>query len=144
MWRKSWRSVSLAISPSAPASSTPVGPPPTITKVSQARRFAGSGSRSARFEGQQDAAADAVASSMVLRPGASARPLVVAEVVVGGAGGDDQVVVGTSPSARMTRRCGDVEIRHFAQQHLGIALRLSTARRGDAISPGESPPVATW
>ena len=40
--RKSWRSVRCAISAIAPATSTPVGPPPTITNVSQARRCAGS------------------------------------------------------------------------------------------------------
>src|ERR1035438_8116151 len=54
MWRKSWRSVSLAISPSAPASSTPVGPAPTMTKFSQARRSAGSPSRSARSKGRNE------------------------------------------------------------------------------------------
>ena len=45
--RKSRLSVSWAISPSAPASSTPVGPPPTMTKVIHARRRSGSASRSA-------------------------------------------------------------------------------------------------
>ena len=37
MWRKSRSSVWRAISAIAPASSTPVGPPPTITNVSHAR-----------------------------------------------------------------------------------------------------------
>ena len=47
MWRKSSRSVRRAISASAPASSTPVGPPPTMTKVSSRRCATGSVSRSA-------------------------------------------------------------------------------------------------
>ena len=47
MWRKSWRTVSRAISAIWPASSTPVGPAPTTTNVSQARCSSGSGSASA-------------------------------------------------------------------------------------------------
>ena len=72
MWRKSCRSVSLAISPSAPASSTPVGPPPTITKFSHARRS----SASVRARRARTPAAArlriSVASSMVFSPGATA------------------------------------------------------------------------
>ena len=45
--RKSLRSVSRASSPIWPAISTPVGPPPTTTNVSQASRRSGSGSSSA-------------------------------------------------------------------------------------------------
>src|SRR5437016_6286416 len=45
--RKSFLKVSRAISPIAPASSTPVGPAPTMTNVNQSRRRAGSERRSA-------------------------------------------------------------------------------------------------
>ena len=48
MWRKSLRRVSRAISASAPASSRPVAPAPTMTKVSQARASASEADRSAR------------------------------------------------------------------------------------------------
>ena len=47
MWRKSCARVCRVTSASVPASSTPVGPAPTITKVIQARRRASSVSRSA-------------------------------------------------------------------------------------------------
>ncbi len=47
IWRKSWRIVSWAISAIWPAISTPVGPAPTSTNVSQAARRWGSGSISA-------------------------------------------------------------------------------------------------
>jgi hypothetical protein len=48
MRRNSWRMLCRAISAIAPAISTPVGPPPTITKVSSDRRRSASVSRSAR------------------------------------------------------------------------------------------------
>ncbi len=70
--RKSRRSVSCAISPSAPASSTPVGPPPTSTKVIHARRSAGSASRSAASKAIRIRRRISVASSSVLSPGAIA------------------------------------------------------------------------
>jgi len=71
MCRKSCRNVSLAISPNAPASSTPVGPPPTITKVSHAWRSCASGSCSACSKAASRRDRMAVASSTVFRPGAS-------------------------------------------------------------------------
>ena len=94
MWRKSWRTVSLAISPSAPASSTPVGPPPTMTKFSQARALRRVGLALGALEGQQQAAADLGGVLDRLQAGSELLPLVVAEIVVRGAGGDDQRVVG--------------------------------------------------
>ena len=56
--RKSRRSVSRASSAICPAISTPVGPAPTTTKVSQLRRRAGSGSISAASNAPRIAAAD--------------------------------------------------------------------------------------
>ena len=58
MRRKSRASVWRAISARAPASSTPVGPPPTTTKVSHARRRLGVGLALGGLEGQQHAPAD--------------------------------------------------------------------------------------
>ena len=104
MLRKSCRSVSLAISPSAPASSTPVGPAPTITNVSQARRSAASVSRSALFKRQQNAAADLGGVFDGLEPRRHRLPIVVAEVMMMRAGGQNQRVVAASPSSRTTRR----------------------------------------
>ena len=56
--RKSRLSVSCAISPSAPASSTPVGPPPTTTNVIHSRRRVRIGFALGGLEGDQDPPAD--------------------------------------------------------------------------------------
>ena len=53
---------------SGPAISTPVGPPPTTTKVSHAARGSGSGSASARLERRQHPAADERARSRATSP----------------------------------------------------------------------------
>ena len=58
MWRKSRASVLRATSASVPASSTPVGPAPTTTKVIQADRAAGSGFALGDLEGEEHPAAD--------------------------------------------------------------------------------------
>ena len=68
--RKSCLRVSLAISPKAPANSTPVGPPPTITKVNKALGCSVSISRSAASKAEKMRRRISVASSTVLRPGA--------------------------------------------------------------------------
>ena len=72
MLRKSCRSDCRAISASAPASSTPVAPPPTITKVRKRRCRAGSLSRSAASNASSTRRRISSASSSVLRPGARA------------------------------------------------------------------------
>ena len=71
MDRNSSRSVRRAISARVPASSTPVGPPPTRTKVSSSCRLAGSLSRSARSNASSTRRRISSASSSVLSPGAS-------------------------------------------------------------------------
>jgi len=60
-----------ASSAMAPAISTPVGPPPTTTNVSSARRSASLFSISARSNAVRILARTRVASSIVLMPGAS-------------------------------------------------------------------------
>ena len=81
------------------------------------------------------------ASSSVFRPGAKARPVVVAEVAVGGAGGHDQVVVGQarSPSASMHLRAAGIDGVDFAEQRRDVGLlaeqvahRRRDRRRGQA------------
>jgi len=68
--RKSSRSVMRASSITAPASSTPVGPPPMIAKVRSSRRRVGSPSSSAFSNATSNRRRIAVASSSVLSPGA--------------------------------------------------------------------------
>jgi hypothetical protein len=58
MWRNSPGSVCLAISASVPAISTPVGPAPITTKVSQGAAAFRVGGDLGRLERQQHAAAD--------------------------------------------------------------------------------------
>ena len=92
--RKSRLSVSWAISPSAPASSTPVGPPPTSTNVIHARRRSGSASRSAASKAIR--IRRRISSRVLdrLQPGRDGRPFGVVEIGVVGAGRDDERVVG--------------------------------------------------
>ena len=71
MRRKSFASVKRLISPIAPASSTPVGPPPTITNVSSARWRARSLSFSASSNASSTRRRISVACSIVFRPGAN-------------------------------------------------------------------------
>ena len=106
MLRKSWRSDCRAISASAPASSTPVGPPPTITKVSSRRCASGIGLALGRLERQQHPPPDLQRIVERLQARRARRPLGMAEVRVRGAGRDDQVVVridASPPSSRRSR-----------------------------------------
>ena len=89
--RKSRRSVWRAISPSAPASSTPVGPPPTTTNVSHSRCAHRIVLALGRLVREEDPAPDLERVLDRLEPGRERRPLVVAEVRVARAGRDDQV-----------------------------------------------------
>ena len=98
--RKSRRSVSLAISPSAPASSTPVGPPPTTTNVIHSCRTLGIGLALGRLERDQDPPAHLERVLDGLEARRERRPLVVAEVRVAGAGRHDQRVVVDRPAVR--------------------------------------------
>ncbi len=70
--RKSSFSTFPASSAIAPANSTPVGPPPTITNVIQARRLSKSGSRSAASNAKKTRRRISRASSTVFSPGATA------------------------------------------------------------------------
>ena len=71
MLRKSSLRVLYANSAIAPANSTPVGPPPTITKLNQARRFSGSVSFSAASNAPNIRRRISMASSTVFKPGAT-------------------------------------------------------------------------
>ena len=108
--RKSRRSVSRAISAICPAISTPVGPAPTTTKVSQRRALRGVGLELGRLERAQDPAADGERALQRLDLG-GVPPLVVAEVRVARAAGDDERVVGE----RGRRRVADRPQPHLAR-----------------------------
>ena len=121
-----------AISAIAPASSTPVGPPPTRTKVSSARRRAGSVSRSALLEGEQDPAADLEGVLERLQPRRVRLPFVVAEVGVARAGREDEVVVRQAAVGAARPRAPPRRSPHrLGEQHAGV--RLAPQDRADRV-----------
>ena len=145
MWRKSAARVWRAISASAPASSTPVGPPPTIDEGEQRRRRAAIGLALGALEGEQHAPADLERVLDRLQARRERRPLVVPEVGVRGAGGDDEVVVGELAvgEAHASRRHVDAgHLRRAAPARCAVAEHA----RGWAprCRPGSSAAVATW
>src|SRR5215831_6010176 len=73
IFRKSCRNVSRAISASAPESSSPVAPAPTMTNVNHARASSSVAARSARSNAYRILCRMAVASSTDLRLGAHGR-----------------------------------------------------------------------
>ena len=120
MQRKSCARASRASSTSAPASSMPVGPPPTITKVSRARRRAGSVSRSAASNAVQDAPADLDRVVEVLEARREPLPVVATEVGVARAGREDQVVVRDRAAVSDDAPACRVDIRHGCHHHRGV------------------------
>ena len=141
MCRKSLTNVTRAISAIAPAISTPVGPPPTTTKVIAASRTAWS-----RFfrdlEGDQHAAADFQRVVEILQARRKFLPFSMPEIRMSRAGGDDQIIVGD----RSVRR-DDFSSAIDARASPRITSQFSCLRRmcrsGSAISAGESAAVAT-
>ena len=93
MWRKSCARVCRVTSASVPASSTPVGPAPTITKVIQARRRDFVRLALGDLERHQHPPADLQGVLQGLQAGSMLGPVVMAEISMGRAGGDDQDVV---------------------------------------------------
>ena len=123
MDRNSSRSVWRAISASAPAISTPVGPPPTITNVSSRRRSSGSGVRSATSKASSMRRRISVASSRLFSPGANFSQSGLAEVRVRRARGDDEVVVRASiASSSIDGARRDVDATRLGQEHTGVLL----------------------
>ena len=122
------------------------GRPPITTKVSHARARVGVGLLLGRLEGQQHAAADLEGVGQRLQAGRERRPVVVAEVAVGGAGGDDQVVVGQRarrrPDALRARRI-DARPPRRAAWSRWRCLR-NRWRTGAAMAGAARPAVATW
>ena len=125
-------------SPIWPAISTPVGPPPTTTNVSHARRFSGSSSSAAISNAPRIRPRISRASSIVFIPGRPARELVVTEVGLPGPGGDDQAVVGNRevlPVGRIavTVRASRSKPVDLGELDLDVALTAKDVadRRGD-------------
>ena len=146
MCRKSLVSDWRAISASAPASSTPVGPPPTMTKVSSARRRAGIGLALGALEREQHAAAHLERILERLQAGRVRQPFVVAEVRVRRPRRDDQVVVAELGAVDEVHGLRPPDRRRSTSPSststFGWWRRIH--RIGDAMSPGDSAAIATW
>ena len=122
-----------AISASVPASSTPVGPPPTMAKVSSTRRASGADSASARSNADRIRRRMCSASSSVFSPGMRG-PVVVAEIRMGRAGGKQQeVVFERATVAEQHSRRSRLDRDHVFHQHGAVALPAQDVakRRGD-------------
>ena len=134
MLRKS-RTIALrASSTMAPASSTPVGPPPTMTKVSSLRRSAGSSADLGLLEGRQDAGADFGGVADRLQAGRGLLPFVVAEIGVARAGRDHQDSRREcGGSSVITMRAVGVDVLDLFHQHGRVLLAPQDAadRHGD-------------
>ena len=143
-WRKSRASDCREISASAPASSTPVGPPPTTTNVSSALRAGRIGLALGVLEREQHAAADLQRILERLQSGRERAPLVVAEVGVGRAGGENQVVVGHLAVGQDHAAPGDVDAARLPRAALrrwpGAAGSTGSARRCRRARAPRSPP----
>ena len=121
--RKSLRSVSLAISPSAPASSTPVGPPPIEDEGHPRLPLDRIGLALGGLERDQDPAPDLRRVVDGLEARRVRRPVLVPEVGVMGAGGDDQRVVGHRAAVRQPDLALlGVDVDRLAEEHGRVAL----------------------
>ncbi len=145
IWRKSPRRFSCASSAMVPASSTPVGPPPMMTKVSSAWRSSGSLVRSARSKASSSRRRTVVASSSVFRPGREGLPLVMAEIGVARAGGEHQRVIGHRIAAIEQHAVpGDIDAgrrwRAGSRRPAGCAAGCGSARRSRRWRARWSPP----
>ncbi len=134
MWRYSALSVARDSSAREPASSTPVGPPPTTTKVVSAATSAGSVRVSAQSKDSRMRRRICSASGSVFSTAACLRPLVVAEPGVGRAGRQDQVVVvDRARVAHADLPLDLVDALDVAEHHRDVLVRAEQRadRRGD-------------
>ena len=121
-WRKSRASDCREISASAPASSTPVGPPPIDHEREQRLPLRRIGLAFGVLECEEHAATDLQRVLERLQPGRERAPLVVPEVGVRRTGREDQVVVADlavrqdAPGAAAAST-----LRTFREQHFDIA-----------------------
>ena len=121
----------------------PVGPPPTRAKVSQRRRSSSSVGRLGHLEGADDLAADRERVGDRLHAGRPLGVLVVPEVGLPHAGGDDEVVVRQlDPTAarpggdQPLRR--DVDVLDLGEQALDVPVLLQqVAQRRRDLALGQ-------
>ena len=74
------------------------------------------------FEGDQEAPPDLGRVGDVFQTGRVRRPIVVAEIGVGRAGGEDQIIVGSSTSLVRTRRACNIDAGNPRHDHAGVFL----------------------
>ena len=123
--RNSPRRLRVANSRTWPASSTPVGPAPTTTTVSQCSFSVGSDDRLRHLEGAEDAPSQLECVIERLHARSEEGELVVPEVRLGHAGGDDEAVVGVfdfeSPGHVGPHHLAlEVEAAHLGQLHAHV------------------------
>ena len=129
----------------APASSTPVGPPPTITKVSSAARALRIGLAFRALQGQQNSAPDRGGVFQSLEAGRVRLPFVVAEIGMPCPGGQHQRVV-IQRAAVIEHHAAVLRCRLpvTAPSRVVTSLRLRIRwRMGQAISEVASDAVPT-
>ena len=116
-----------------PAISTPVGPPPTTTKVSNLCRSVDLDLALGRLEGQEHPAADFGRVFDRLQAGRKRFPFGMAEVTVPGTGGNDERVVADLVAVELYDAIVEVEARYVAQQDVAVCLPRDdrSERRGD-------------
>ena len=133
MERNSWASAWWLISARVPASSTPVGPPPTTTKLSGVADSPVSGLPLRQFKSEQHAAANFERVFNGLQAGSERLPVVVSEVGVARARGDDEVVVRNLGVRGLHDAAVEVESGDFRHEHFDILVRAKNGadRRGD-------------
>ena len=130
----------------------PGGPAPTTTNVSHAARRSGSRSSSAASNAPRMPRADGQRALERLDLRRRAPPLVVAEVRVARAAGDDRACRREPVPAPALRRRPERPPRAArgrsastsASSTRTLRSRRKIARSGYATSPGDSAPVATW
>jgi hypothetical protein len=106
----------------APAISTPVAPPPTIAKVRRRWRSTASVASSARSKAMRMCRRMRVASSMRFEAGRHLGPFVVAEIGMGRACGEHEVVVGDAHRIDLHEPLGGINGADLGHQHCRVLL----------------------
>lgn len=95
------------------------------------------------LEGEQNAPPDVGRIVDLLEAGCELLPLLMIEISMRCAGGDDELVIDEAPFVGQHALAGDVDPGDLSEQDGGIALRLRIERTGEAAA-GDNPAVATW
>ena len=112
----------------APASSTPVGPPPTITKIHQAPPLIRVRLVLGPLEGEQDSPSNLGRVLDALKSGRQELPIVVTKIGVARAGSEDKIVVGHLPPAHDRDRARhDIDADDLTQHDCNISVGANDA-----------------